>query len=352
MNLDNDSQIKQADPEDALGVISHSASQLTFAPSIINESIQPKANGINNVVISGMGGSCLAGLIARNWLNNNYALSVPLEVSRDYQVPAYVGRDSLVICVSVSGNTEETIASLHDALAKKARVAIITSGGQLLDIAQQQALPHIQLDKISQPRYGVPMHLRAITALLKSYNVISTQPFNELAGAQSVVTHFAEQLTADVAVDHNPAKQLALFTAGKTVLVYSSHLFSPLAYKWKTSFNENAKNTVWCNEFPEFNHNEFIGWTSHPVDKPFAVITLRSNLDNPRINQRLDLSEKLLSGRRPASHDIILPGDSYIQQVLCGAILGDFASIYLGLLNGVDPTPVGLVEEFKKQLAM
>ena len=348
MNLDNLNSINQADPENALGVISESAEQLKFQPVINNQNTHH--NEVKNIVLSGMGGSCLAGLIAKSWLNRDYGLTVPFEVTRDYSVPAYVNENSLVICVSVSGNTEETISSLHDAINKNAMVVVITCGGKLLDIANEMDLPHVVIDRISQPRYGVPMHLRAITAILRSYDLLDDNPYNELESIYNNVRNFANTLTADVTADRNPAKQLALDCLGKTVLIYSSSEFYPLAYKWKTSFNENAKNTVWCNEFPEFNHNEFIGWTSHPIEKPFAVINLRSNLDSPRINQRLDLSEKLLSGNRPAAHNIILRGNSYIEQVICGAIMGDISSIYLGFLNGVDPTPVGLVEKFKKEL--
>lgn len=347
MDLDNIEQVRRADPEGALEVISTSAEQLKFQPELHNFSNHHK---ITNVVLSGMGGSCLAGLIVKNWLNLDYNFATPFEITRDYQVPAYVNEHSLVICVSVSGNTEETISSLNDAIAKSAQVVIVTSGGKLLDIAKQNHLLYVQLDKISQPRYGVSMHLRVIASILAKYQLIDNQPFDELASSYNVVNKFANSLTADISTDHNPTKQLALDCVGKTVLTYSSSQFYPLAYKWKTSFNENAKNTVWCNEFPEFNHNEFIGWTSHPIEKPFCVINLRSNLDNPRINQRFDLTERLLSGNRPAAHNVILTGDSYIQQVLCGVIMGDITSIYLGLINGVDPTPVGLVEKFKKEL--
>lgn len=347
MDLDNIEQVRRADPEGALEVIGASAEQLKFQPELHNFSNRHK---ITNVVLSGMGGSCLAGLIVKNWLDLDYNFATPFEITRDYQVPAYVNEHSLVICVSVSGNTEETISSLNDAIAKSAQVVIVTSGGKLLDIAKQNHLPYVQLDKISQPRYGVPMHLRVITSILAKYQLVDNQPFKELASSYNVVNKFANSLTANISTDHNPAKQLALDCVGKTVLTYSSSQFYPLTYKWKTSFNENAKNTVWCNEFPEFNHNEFIGWTSHPIEKPFCVINLRSNLDNPRINQRFDLTERLLSGNRPAAHNVILTGDSYIQQVLCGAIMGDITSIYLGLINGVDPTPVGLVEKFKKEL--
>lgn len=348
MNLDNLDVIKQADHEDALSVIGSSAEQLKFQPTIKNLPVRRRK--VNNIVLSGMGGSCLAGLIAKNWLNHDYNLSVPFEITRDYNVPAYVNKNTLVLCVSVSGNTEETISSLCDAIKKNAQIVIISTGGKLLELAKQYKLPYVEIVKISQPRYGVAMHLRTIASVLNKFKILDNRPFNELEKSYNCVRSFASSISVDTPTDHNPAKQLALFAAGKTVLVYSSSLFYPLAYKWKTSYNENAKNTVWCNEFPEFNHNEFIGWTSHPIEKPFAVVNLRSNLDSARINQRLELTEKLLSGHRPAAQNIVLNGNHYIQQVLCGAILGDISSIYLGLLNGVDPTPVELVEKFKKEL--
>lgn len=348
MQLDNLHFIKSIDSNDALGVIGDSANQLKFDP-VINQPAQHYSRP-TSIVLSGMGGSCLAGLIVKNWLDHQYSLSVPMEISRDYQIPAYANANTLVICFSVSGNTEETVSSLHDALAKGCQVAVITSGGKLLDEAQDKGLPYIQLDKISQPRYGVPMHLKAIINLLADYQLIDDQPMNELNNAVHVVADLTRQLAPTVSYEQNIAKKLAWESVGKTALVYSSRLFYPLAYKWKTSFNESSKNTLWCNEFPEFNHNEFIGWTSHPIEKPFCVYTLRSNLDNPRINQRLDLTEQLLSGHRPSTHDVILPGNNLIEQFICGAVLGDFISIYLGILNGVNPTPVDLVERFKVEL--
>lgn len=348
MDLDNLEQISKADSEGALKVIGDAASQLTF-DAAINQPAAGK-HDISNIVLSGMGGSCLAGLIAANWLDRDHDLAVPFLVSRDYQLPTFVDKHTLAIIVSVSGNTEETLSSLKDAIQKKAQVVVITTGGKLLEAAQTNNLPYVQIKKISQPRYGIEMHLRAIANILHEYGLVSEAPYEELHRAARPLDDFVASLAANIPTDRNQAKQLALACAGKTPLVYSSRQFSPLAYKWKTSFNENAKNTIWVNEFPEFNHNEFIGWTSHPIEKPFEVINLRSNLDTARINQRFDLSERLLSGHRPAARNIILSGSNYIEQVLLGAALGDFASIYLGLLNGVDPTPVGLVEKFKKEL--
>lgn len=347
MQLDDLRVIRRADPEDALGVIGQSAEQLKFEAEIQ----QPEnfSGHISNVVLSGMGGSCLAGLMAKNWLDNDYNLSVPFEINRDYTLPNFVSKSSLVICFSVSGNTEETISALSDAIAKKAHTVVITSGGKLLELAQGNNIPYIKLAKITQPRYGVFMHLRAISKFFEFYKLVKGA-YYELSDAHDFAQQYAQHLSPVIAIDRNQAKQIALYCSGKTVLVYTSRLLFPLAYKWKTSFNENAKNTIWCNEFPEFNHNEFVGWTSHPIDKPFAVINLRSSLDNPRISRRLDLTEQLLSGYRPTAHNINLTGNSLIRQMICGAMLADFSSIYLGIINGVDPTLVELVEKFKKEL--
>ncbi len=125
---------------------------------------------------------------------------------------------------------------------------------------------------------------------------------------------------------------------------------APVAYKWKISWNENAKNVAFWNEFPEFNHNEFLGWTSHPVEKPFAVFDIISNFEHPQIIKRFDVSDRLLSGLRPKSTVVNLKGDSLIKQLLWGSILADYVSIYLAILNGVDPVPVVLIEKLKKEL--
>ena len=114
--------------------------------------------------------------------------------------------------------------------------------------------------------------------------------------------------------------------------------------------NENAKNLAWCNQYPEFNHNEFIGWSSHPIAKPMGVVEIQSNLEHERVQKRFGVTQRLLSGMRPEPIVIKPEGDSLIKQLLWSCTLGDFVSIYLALLNGVDPTSVDLVEKFKKDL--
>ena len=126
---------------------------------------------------------------------------------------------------------------------------------------------------------------------------------------------------------------------------------SPVGYKWKISINENAKNTAFCNELPEFNHNEFIGWSSHPVDKPFVVLDLISGFEHPQVLRRFAITDQLLSGLRPKAISVELQGESVIAQMLWGCVLADFVSIYLAILNGIDPTQVDLIEKLKQELA-
>lgn len=346
--IDNQEVIRQRDPQDALSVIANSSEQVLWEAILeqtTDDNFMP-----SQIILAGMGGSRLGGMMIKKWLDHQYSLGQSFEIVSDYTLPNYINDDTLVICFSVSGNTEETLSSLDDAQIKGAHVAVIASGGKLIEIAKERSLPYVQLDKVSQPRYGVMMHIRAITKILE-YHGVAIGAYEEIAKLSDTVEKYIATLLPNIPITENPAKQLALHCAGKTPIIYSSSLFSPVAYKWKISFNENAKNTSWWNEFPEFNHNEFIGWTSHPVEKPFAVIDLRSDFDHPRIAKRFELTEKLLSGRRPAAHEVRLHGDSVLSQMICGAIFADFTSIYLAVLNGVNPTPVDLVEELKRELA-
>jgi glucose/mannose-6-phosphate isomerase len=153
-----------------------------------------------------------------------------------------------------------------------------------------------------------------------------------------------------VPTSKNPAKQLALELIGKSVVVYAGPKLFPAANKFKICLNENAKNVAWVNQYSEFNHNEFIGWSSHPVDKPYAVVEIRSNLENERIQKRFVVSERLLSGLRPAPEVVVPQGKTVLQQVLWASNFADFASLYVALLNGLNPTPVDLVERLKKEL--
>jgi glucose/mannose-6-phosphate isomerase len=230
------------------------------------------------------------------------------------------------------------------------QIAVIATGGKLADIATEHEIMLAKIPHDTQPRMAVLYNLRALLRVLHTYSLVDTALYNEMASAKDWLRAESELWASDKPTELNYAKQLALVAVGKTPVFYGGSLMAPLAYKWKISWNENAKNVAFWNYLPEFNHNEFIGWTSHPVEKPFAVFDLVSELEHPRIQKRFALSDRLLSGLRPKSTVIPVQGDSVLKQLLWGSILADFVSIYVAILNNVDPTRVDLIEKFKVEL--
>ncbi len=172
----------------------------------------------------------------------------------------------------------------------------------------------------------------------------------QLDSAAEFLQQASQAWVPTVPTSQNQAKQIAQELMGRSVVVYGGPLMFPAAYKWKISVNESAKNVAWCNQYPEFNHNEFMGWSSHPTEKPYAVVDLRSNLEHPRVQKRFVVTERMLSGKRPAPIVVDIQGKTVLEQLLWAVTLGDFVSLYLAVLNGVNPTPVALIEDFKKAL--
>jgi glucose/mannose-6-phosphate isomerase len=345
--LDDLNVIKQRDPEGALQVAAQQFDQASFPVDVGSPDHDHRE--ITHVVVAGMGGSALAALLVKSWLKNR--LTIPFEIVRTYSLPHYVGPNTLVIASSYSGNTEETISGLDEAMERGAQVAIISAGGKLIEYAGMHDTAHVQLPADLQPRMAVIYNLRALVALLAHFEVVDFDVFDEIQSTTDWLESESAQWTSNITTDKNYAKQLALLAVGKTPVFYAGSLMAPVAYKWKISWNENAKNVAFWNELPEFNHNEFMGWTSHPVEKPFAVFDLVSDLEHPQILKRFEVSDRLLSGVRPKSTVVHLAGDTVIAQMLWGSILADFVSIYVAILNGVDPTPVPLIEKLKKELA-
>ena len=345
--LDNTNVISQRDPSGALEVIATQYEQARF--DAVVDCADHDNRTIDSVVVAGMGGSALAALMIKVLLAQRSPL--PFEVVRTYDLPAYVNEHTLVIASSYSGNTEETISALEQAQQKGAQIGILASGGTLIERAKQQNIAHIVLPGGIQPRMATIYNLRALFTLLHTFGVAESTWLDELASMADWLQQETAHWAVDVPTEQNEAKQLALHAVGKTPVIYGSPLTGPLAYKWKISWNENAKNVAFWNEYPEFNHNEFMGWASHPVEKPFVVFDLKSSFDRARITQRFELSDRLLSGQRPQARTVELRGDSLIAQLVWGSILADFVSTYVAVLNQVDPTPVALIEKLKQELA-
>lgn len=342
--LDDQNYIHEKDPDGALAVAADEWRQAGY--DAVLEGNLP-ADDVATIVVSGMGGSALAATLARVLYDE---ITVPFEVSRGYDAPRYTDAGTLFVASSYSGNTEETLSAFDQARACGARVVVIASGGVLIERAQAAGVPYVTLPAGVQPRMATLYGLRALATVLVAAGVVADSRLAELATAGDFLRAESEAWQPGNPANANLAKELAFYAVGKTPVIYGGPLTAPAAYKWKISFNENAKNVAFWNEYSEFDHNEFIGWTSHPVEKPFAPIDLVSPLEHPQILKRFEISDRLLSGKRPKSRVVTLKGGSLLEQLLWAAVLADFVTIYVAILNGVNPVPVALIEKLKAQL--
>lgn len=340
--IDDLKYIHQKDTDDALGIAEKQWQQLE------HEFALPElAFDVDNIVFTGMGGSALAAQLSLTWPGYN----VPFEIVRGYSLPRYVSKKTLVIASSYSGNTEETISALHEAEEMGAHIVCIASGGKLAEIAGDKHYPYAALPKASQPRFAALYSFKALVTILERAGLVKESDVEkEVHRTAAFLKNHCESWSPIHPATRNVAKKLALDILGTSPVIYGGPLMAPAAYKWKISFNENSKNVAWWNQFPEFNHNEFIGWASHPIEKPYSIIDLRSSFEHPRVQKRFELTAKLLSGRRPMPHTIEARGETVLEQLLYVMALGDFVSLYLALLNGLNPSPVELIEKFKGAL--
>lgn len=342
--LDDLKYIHEKDTADALGIAEKQGDQLKKDFAL---SGSPHFNAPTTVVYAGMGGSALAAQLAKTWP----LLTVPLEITRDYDIPAYVNSSTLFIAASYSGNTEETVSALAQAEAKGAQIVVIAGGGKLQEIAEAKQYAFILLPKAAQPRYAALYNFKALAVILVEAGLVqAANVYPALEQAADFLDEAVKVWLPTVSTANNPAKQLAQELIGKSLVVYGGPKMYPAAYKWKISCNENAKQVAWAGQLPEFNHNEFLGWSQQPVDKPYAVVDLRSSLEHPRVQKRFEVTARLLSGKRPEPLVVQVQGDTLLEQLLWAVAYGDFVTLYLALLNGLNPAPVDLVEAFKKEM--
>jgi len=341
--LDNPNVVAQRDPNNVLEFIAQQPGQLRHDFGLTGHDF---GRPVEKVVFAGMGGSSLVAELVTTYPT----LTVPYVIDKDYELPEFVDEKTLVICSSYSGNTEETLSSLAEAETKGASIAIIAHGGKLLAIAEEKGYLCATLPDTPQPRSSVFFAYRALCEIFVAAKLVGPEVIQELEGVVEPLEAAVKGWASSVPTADNPAKNFALHMAGKTLIVYGGSLTYPAAYKWKIGANENARNTAWCNRLPEFDHNEFMGWGSHPIEKPFAVVDLISSFEHPRILRRFEVADRLLSGMRPKAVRVEAQGSSKLEHLLYLMLLGDFSTTYLGLLNGVNPALSDLVEKFKVEL--
>jgi glucose/mannose-6-phosphate isomerase len=339
--------IATVDPSDQLGDVLALPEHLRDALWRVESAIMEDRDAPAGLVVAGMGGSAIGGALARAALGDH--ASRPMFVTRAYGLPTWTTPDTMVLCASYSGDTEETLACYESAGALGAKRTVVTTGGRLAEMARADGVPVIPLPGGFQPRAAVAY---MIVASLEVAALCGVGP--RLTSEVDVAASHTEQLVAEwgpQAEEDSLAKELARSLHGTTPLIAGAGLTTPIAYRWKTQLNENAKQLAFWAELPELDHNEIAGWEGAPAQGRFSAVFLDDSDAHPRIKERMAITERLIAPTAAVSHRIETRGQTGIERVISLVLLGDLVSIYLAALRGVDPGPVRMLDELKSALA-
>ncbi|MBU2037371.1 bifunctional phosphoglucose/phosphomannose isomerase [Patescibacteria group bacterium] len=332
----------EADKSNLRNVILNSVKQVDAPLTFFNE-LRLTRRPINKVLICGMGGSALMGDFLSYFQTTDFAplsLSVPVLTHRSYNLPANIDQNTLIICISYSGQTEETLSAFNKATESHLEIAGITCGGQLSELFQKYKIPWVKIPQDNiPPRASLGYQLAAIVKILMAYGLLNSSAQNALISLPEKI------IPADL---ENQARIFCVKLNHKTPIIYSSQDNWILARLWKICLNENAKIPAFFNFFPELNHNEMVGWTKSLG--PFHLLFMRDKDDLPRIKKRMDLTAELLKNQHLPVDFIEVKGQGALEKIFWATAFGEWLSYHLALFYGIDPTPVEMVEKFKKLL--
>lgn len=288
---------------------------------------------IDAIIVAGMGGSGMPGEILRSDLSTK----VHIHSCRDYLLPGWAGKNTLVFCISYSGNTEETLSAYKDARKKGCRIVCIAAGGKLLDYAQRDKVPFVRVPSGIQPRDAVGYQTIPVLNILMQSGVIS-----KTADIQKMIPIL--QMT-----DRQKARDIARNLLNKIPVIYASSRMIGLAKIWKAKINENAKCQAFYNEFSEVNHNEMVGFTNLKAD--YYIIMIEDEEDHERIRKRMEITKQLLQQQGCPVLLMKLTGKNRLARIFSTILLGSYIGYYLALEYKVDPSPIAMVDELKRMLS-
>lgn len=350
--LDSRSKIKEIDKSNLLGSVEALADQLLDTlEQTASIQVPSSYSSVKNVVVSGMGGSVLGSYVIKHLFKSE--LKVPFEVVSHYDLPSYVNSDTLVLLASYSGSTEETLASAEQALAKGAKIMVITGGGKLAELAKSNNWPMYKIDPkfnpCNQPRLATGYAIAGQLALFSKAGLIADQ--------STALTNVAKKLKAivpslTVESESSPAKALAFSAFDKhIVLVAAEHLVGS-AHVTNNQFNENAKVLTSEWHLPEFNHHYMEALSFPKLAKDTTVFILfNSALYSPRVQKRVLITKDLLEQKGYEAQVILATSETKLEQVFETIQIGEFVAAYLPILYGIDPSPIPNVDYFKTEMA-
>lgn len=295
---------------------------------------------IYNIHVAGVGGSGISASYTKELIR--YNCSVPYEVSKRYHIPSYVDEHTLFIVSSYSGDTEEILNAIQEAIERKAQIVCVTTGGDLERIAKENNFNLVNLPKgedVPRAYFG--------TSLVHQIGIL--QKAGLVSGYLESVGAAIELLETESNNIQKEAKEIAKAIAGKLPIIYATERIEPAALRWRQQINENAKQLAWHSYFPELNHNELQGWTK--TYKDTIVINLRNDDDYKRNAVRVDVSKTIIADYCDQVLDVFSKGASLVEKMIYLTHLGDWVSYYLAEELEVDPIPVDVIARLKKELA-
>jgi glucose/mannose-6-phosphate isomerase len=290
----------------------------------------------NKIVICGVGGSAISGDLLRDLLKNK--ISIPIDVCRDYHLPAYVDQDTLTFCVSYSGNTEETLSQFVDCVKRKSKIIGITSGGKLEEWCKKFNLPYVLIPSGYQPRAALPYLLFSIIVCLQKFGVVNIE------------REIDETIELLKRIKTDSVKKLAPSMKDSIIVVYSSDEFYGVAKRVKTQLNENSKMPAKYDVFPELNHNEIVGYQNEKLNKNSFVLILRNKNEPEEIKASIEIIKDLIKNNVKGIGEIWSEGRPKLAKMMSLIYLGDVLSYELAILNNVDPVEVKNIVILKKKL--
>jgi glucose/mannose-6-phosphate isomerase len=304
-----------------------------------------------HIIVVGMGGSAIGGHFLKDWLRSS--IPIPIEVCQRYTLPAYADKETLVFAISYSGNTEETLTCFLEAVERECMVICISSNGLLQEVCERIGLPLIRLPVGFPPRSAIPYLFFSLVVALKKIHVL-TDIDDDIAEVIHTLRLIRADLKPETPISRNIAKKMALSIEGKIPLITCFSFYRSVALRMKTQFNENSKTPATIEMFPELNHNETVGWTGQKtLPKNFSVILLRDPDEPIELKTRIDVTKQLVFDKGAANvFELWTVGKGKLAKMFSTMYIGDYSSIYLAILYGLNPTPVDIIDEIKHQLQL
>lgn len=337
--------IKKYDPQNQFDVLVNSFKQIDEAWQTDLSKLSLNVSNLKNIVISGLGGSAISADLIKNFLV--YELKIPVIVNRNYHLPLFANQDTLFIASSYSGNTEETLSSLNEAIGKNCKIICISTGGKVEEIAKEKGLHHVKLKSGFQPRYALGLSFFTLLKIFQHLELVENQ--NEVVEKiQSVWEENGKAFSSE----ENQTLQIAAYLVGFIPIIYSvSDKTNSVGYRLKSQINENSKLHAFHNELPEMNHNEIIGWESYQ-DKHFRtkVLQIIDESYHPQIKKRFTILNELITKSEIEILKLESTHADFKVRLLDLIYLSDWISYYLGVLRGFDPSEINYINILKEKL--